>query len=292
MPLAAVAARTAASLALSMPAIAAPAGADGPPDAPDSARAMASERLDRIRADPRLADDPVVIGVLARQAETFPPGAVRTEARMLVAEAWLGRMNRPDEAITELRRVADDPDADGLSARLAERELVGALLAKGDTEAAGAEARARASRLDPRFLLSVRRTVRRPWLLRAAFAVLTAFVAGASVGLVRASQGGALGNVGPALRRLAPVAVPFVAVVAVGGGTLASRYEAGNAAPFLLLGAILVPTLVLAGLWSAVGSMAPAARAGRAALCGLSVVAAAFVLLDLLGPDYLDGFGL
>ena len=94
------------------------------------------------------------------------------------------------------------------------------------------------------------------------------------------------------LRRLAPVATLFVAFVALAGGLLATKYEAGNAAPFLLLGAAVLPLLLLARAWSSVGSQASGARAARALLCGASVVATAFVLLDWFDPQYLTGFGL
>ncbi len=44
--------------------------------------------------------------------------------------------------------------------------------------------------------------------------------------------------------------------------------------------------------WGAVGSEGAAPRAGRALLCAASVLAAAFLLLDLVNPTYLEGFGL
>ena len=94
------------------------------------------------------------------------------------------------------------------------------------------------------------------------------------------------------LRKLAPVAAVFVAFVAVAGGVLASKYESGNAEPFLFLGAAVLPLLLLARAWSAVGSQTGAARAARALLCGATVVAAAFMLLDAMNPQYLEGFGL
>jgi hypothetical protein len=50
--------------------------------------------------------------------------------------------------------------------------------------------------------------------------------------------------------------------------------------------------LLLARAWSAVGSQSSPARAARALLCGATVIAAAFTLLDRFGPQYLAGFGL
>src|SRR5579884_2914119 len=69
-------------------------------------------RLERVRRDPAASSDPAAVDALAHDLESFPPGTVRVEARMLVAEAWLGRMHRPDAAVAQLRKVADDPKAD------------------------------------------------------------------------------------------------------------------------------------------------------------------------------------
>jgi hypothetical protein len=249
-------------------------------------------RVERVRRDPSAAADPAAIEALARDLESFPPGTVRVEARMLVAEAWLGRMHRPDAAIAQLRRVTDDPKADPLTGRLAERELVDALVATGRLDEAAAEARAHAARLDPRFVRQVQRLIVRRAVRWVARVVLAAFALLALVGLVRAARRGVLGEAARALRALGPVALLFVAFVAVAGGVLASNYESGNASPFLWLGAAVLPLVLLARAWSAVGSQRAAARAARATLCGASVVAAAFVLLDTLDPQYLAGFGL
>ncbi len=249
-------------------------------------------RLERIRRDPALANDPAAIDALAREAQDFPPGSVRIEARMLVAEAWLGRMGRPHDAIAELRRVADDPRADPLTAGLAERELIEALAAGGAIAEAAAEARSHPALLDPPFVRGVHRLLRRRWVTRAAIAVLAAFVASAALALERARRRRALGEAVRALGILAPVAVPFAAFVGLAGGLLASRYESGNSGPFLLLGAATLPLVLVARAWSAVGSSSPPARVARALLCSASVLAAAFVLLDVASPDYLEGFGL
>jgi hypothetical protein len=249
-------------------------------------------RVERVRRDPSAAADPAAIEALARDLESFPPGRVRVEARMLVAEAWLGRMHRPDAAVVQLRQVADDPKADPLTGRLAERELVDALVATGRLDDAAAEARAHKTRLDPRFVRQVQRLVVRRSVRWVARGVLAAFALLAIVGLARAARRGALGDALRALRALGPVALLFIAFIAVAGGALASNYESGNASPFLWLGAAVLPLVLLARAWSAVGSQRAGARAARAALCGASVVAMAFVLLDTLDPQYLVGFGL
>jgi len=101
-----------------------------------------------------------------------------------------------------------------------------------------------------------------------------------------------LGEAWRALRSMLPAAVLFVAFVALGGGFLASQYETGNARPFLLLGAGVLPMVLLARLWSVVGSQARAARVARSLLCGAGVMATAFMLLEVMTPQYLEGFGL
>jgi hypothetical protein len=249
-------------------------------------------RLERVRRSSPLSSDPGEIESLAREAEAFPPGTVRVEARMLVAEAWLGRMHRSEAALPLLRAVADDPRADALTARLAERELVDTLAALGRVDEAAAEARLHANRLDPRFVRQVARLLVRRALRYGALAVLGLFVVLASAALARAGQRGRLGDVRRALRKIAPVALLFAFFVAVGGGILASNYESGNAAPFLMLGGAVLPLVLLARAWGVAGSARTAARVGRALLCSAAVPAAAFVLLEETNPLYLAGFGL
>jgi hypothetical protein len=249
-------------------------------------------RLEHVRRDSTLSSDPSAIDWLERDAKTFPPGTVRVEARMLIAEAWLGRLQRPGDAIAELRAVANDSHADPLTASLAERELVQALADRGDIAEAAAEARAHANLLDTHFVRGVHLLARRRWQRRAAISVLAAFAGLAAVALVRARRRGTLGEAGRAVGVLAPVAVAFVAFVALAGGTLASHYESGNAMPFILLGAAALPLVLVARAWGAVGSPRRMARIGRAALCGATVLAAAFALLDVMSPEYLEGFGL
>jgi hypothetical protein len=255
--------------------------------------------LERVRRNPDAADDPAVIAALAERASQFPPGRVRVEALMLVAEAWLGRLHRPDLALDPLRLVESDPNADPLTARLAEREVVDAEIARGALREATTEAHAHAARLDPRFVTHVDTLARRRVLFYAALGEIALFVAltlGALVRAVRAapraSDGIRLQRLRTSLRGLGPIAAGFGAYVALVGGALASRYESGNAAPFLALGAVTVPLVLCAHVWNAVGGGNALARAARALLSGVSVVAAAFVLLDVVNPTYLDGFGL
>lgn len=211
---------------------------------------------------------------------------------MLVAEAWLGRLNRPDDAIVELRKVTAETRADALTLRLAERELVDALVAQDRIDEAIAEATARSSRLDPKFVKQVKRLRVRRAVKRGSVGLLAAFGILSVAALVRAGRRHTLADAWSSLRRIAPIAIVFVAFVAVAGGTLASKYESGNASPFYALALTVLPLVLVTRAWSAVGSTSRMARAARAALCGCAIVSAAFVLLETLNPAYLEGFGL
>jgi hypothetical protein len=248
-------------------------------------------RLERVRRDPKLSSDPREIDALARDAETFPPGLVRAEARLLVAEAYLGRLGRPAEAPPILERVADDPSTDPLTARLAVRMLVDLRIAQGDTDGAIAAARARPALVEANLMRQVTALARRRVAHRVAIGVLVAAAALLAAAALRARRRRELAPALLALRKAWRPALVLAAIVA-GGGLLASTYESGTSAPFLLLGAVVLPLTLAARAWGAIGSAGAAARAGRAALCAATVLAAALLVLEWVEPRYLGSFGL
>lgn len=249
-------------------------------------------KLERVRRDPQLSNDPSALAGLALEAGAFPPGLVRVEARMLVAEAYLGRLDRPADALPLLREVVADPAADTLSARQARRELVGALERMGDLE--GAARAANAEGADPQLGRNVATQARRRYMHIASVAALGFFLCAAVIGIaLRLRQ--SLTEVTTALRRFATVSIAFALWSGLLGGLLASTYETGNAKPFLLFGAGLVPLLLLARAWGAVAgreSQGRWSRVGRAALSASSVIAAGFLVLESVDVAYLEGFGL
>lgn len=249
-------------------------------------------RLERVRRDPALADDPATLDALAHDAEAFPPGAVRVEAEMLVAEAYRGRMGRPRDSIVLLRKIVADPKADVLTSRQAGRELVDTLMAEGELDEAARTATELGPRLDSKVGVRVRLRLRQQVAHRLALgdlSLLTLLVL-ASLGL--AWRRGALASVPRALGRVVLVAVGFATYSAIMGSVLATNYESGNAAPFLGMGAAMLPIVLLSRAWSAAGSSSTAARVGRALLCATGIVAAAFLVLERIDPVYLEGFGL
>jgi hypothetical protein len=112
------------------------------------------------------------------------------------------------------------------------------------------------------------------------------------VGVSGGARGGALPGAARAVRSLSPIALALGAYSALAGAALASFYEGGRGAPFVWLGAAIVPLALVSRAWSAVGSNRTAARLGRAAVCGAAMLAAAFLVLAGVDPTYLEGFGL
>lgn len=123
-------------------------------------------RLRRLGHDGLRTSYPVAIDALGRDAESFPPGPVRAEARMRVAEAWLQRPDRRSDGYAELRRVIADPSSDGTNLMLAKTDLVDSLVADGDVLGAQAEAHERdRGAVEPALVQRVDRLSRR-WVAR------------------------------------------------------------------------------------------------------------------------------
>jgi tetratricopeptide (TPR) repeat protein len=146
-------------------------------------------RLQHVRRDPALGSDPAAIEALARDADAFPPGRVRAEARMFVAEALLARMHRPEDAIIEFRKVADDPSSDPTDASLAHRDILQAFLAVGRLDDAVNQVRSFPAS-NRELAAQVHRLVRRRALRRAAVVELAMFalIVGVGVGSAQARR--------------------------------------------------------------------------------------------------------
>ncbi len=248
--------------------------------------------LEAVRARPGAADDPKTLADLAARADGFPPGQVRSEARVLVAEAYAGRLHRPAEALPILEQVVADPSADPLTARLSLDMLVAVELDLDDLDAASDAVHRHAKIAEPSLVLRVHTLVRRHALHRAALGVLAAWLVLAAVAIGRAAARGDIGEAVAAVRASYKLIAGFLAYVTIAGAALAMGYEPGTGAPFLVFGAVALPLALAARAWGAVGATQPAARAGRALLCAASVIGAAFLVLEWINVEYLKGFGL
>ncbi|MBS2016757.1 MAG: hypothetical protein JST00_27985 [Deltaproteobacteria bacterium] len=254
--------------------------------------------LERVRRDPALASDAKALGDLVALAEQNPGTQTQVEIWVLAAEAYAYRLGRPADAARLYERVVNAPHADPVVAKKAARDLVTMRLAIGDL--AGAQAALAAAKsqghADDRLARDVRRAVRRALFHRVARAVVIVVVALAASAIARASlsRRGAerRAAIKAAVRKTSRLAVVYAIYVAVAGGLLASRYEGGTSAPFLVLGIVIAPLALLARAWAAAGGPSPAARIARATACAASAMAAAFLVLEGVNASFLDGMGL
>jgi hypothetical protein len=245
--------------------------------------------LERVRRDPALSASPSAIDELVHAAESFPSGPVRVEVWVLGAEAYGYRFGRPREAEALLRRVVGDPSAERVLAQKAARDLTTLSLSRGDLAGAEDAVRLAGTRADPKLARDVKRAVRRRSLQSASIAVVVAMLllAARAVAARRSRE-----RVRRALASTWKLVLGYAAYVALGGALLASGYQADTAKPFLWFGAVLAPILLLSRAWGAAGGETRAARGGRATLCAMAAVGAAFLVLEVIDVKLLEGFGL
>jgi hypothetical protein len=242
--------------------------------------------LERARHGPQ---DAHAIDALARDADGFPDGPVRSEARMLAAEAYLDRLGREADGARMLALVAADPNADPLLRRFAARRAADIALAGGRFDDA-AEVAERAS--DPELVLHVVKATRRHRVHLASIVGLALVGLGAARAMFRSWRAGALRERIVRARAHALGIVGFAALAGGGGAALSAAFERGHAVPFLALGVVIGALGLLARVWAAVGTPSHSARVARATLCALAVLGAAFLVLERADVRYLEGFGL
>jgi hypothetical protein len=245
-------------------------------------------KLETVRRSESLANDPLAIDALVRDAASFPPGKVRVEARVLAAEAYAGRLKRKDEALPLLELVIDDSNAEPLTARASAEELLAEYLAKGDLTRALALAETHSKILPKTATKDVLRVMRRRTFRAVAWVDLGVLGLFALLAAVRRDRAQAI----RAVRDLLPMALVFSLVACGIGGYLASRYERSSPYPFTAMLPAMLAVALCARAWSATGARAAAARVFRSAVAFVGVFAAAFLLLDHMDPSYLSGFGL
>jgi len=245
-------------------------------------------RLERVRRDPAMLGDRGEIEALAKDLEAFPEGLVRSEARLVVAEAWWHRLGEPARAAAPLEAVLDDDRADRLTRAVALNELVSVNRELGNLGAARA-AVDRWPDLAPTLRAEVVRLARRTelrWMAAVVVGTLALIGVGSFVRLWRRRS--------DAVREvLRPLAVGFALYVGAAGALLVRAYGDGDARPFVWFGLGLLGVDVAARSWRlASAPRGPAVRAARAAACVAAVVAVAFLAVERVEPAYLEGFGL
>jgi tetratricopeptide (TPR) repeat protein len=247
-------------------------------------------RLEEVRRDPKRAADRRAVLSLAEDLRGFPPGRVRSEARLFVADALWHRLGDPRAAVAPLEEVLADPEADPLLKSLALASLDALHRELGDLSAARGVVD-RYPDLAPNQRREVLRLVRRERLKWASFGLLGALGAIGVASVIRAARAMPLEEVKRAIIR--PVAVAFALYLGAGGAIYVRLYGEGDVRPFLWLGLGILGVDWIARAWR-IGSRnsRPAVRAARAIVCAVGVLAVGFLALERADAGYLESFGL
>lgn len=252
--------------------------------------------LERVRRDPKLASDAGAIDALVALADRSPGDPSEVEVWVLAAEAYAYRLGRPGDAARLYGRVVSADRADAIVGKKAARDLVTMQLASGDLEGAQATVALATAhgRADERLARDVRRVARRGRLHQGALAIVLLVTLAALGAVARAARKSAeaRGAIAASVGKISRIAIAYAIYVAVGGAILASRYDTGTGTPFLVLGIVIVPLVLLARAWGAAGRAGGTARAARATACAASAMAAAFLVLEGVNGAFLEGMGL
>lgn len=247
-------------------------------------------RLDEVRRDVARGRDPDAVEALARDMEAFPPGRVRAEARIFVAEAWWRRLGQPARAIEPFERAVADTSGDRVTRALALSELCALRRERGEVREA-----LRAAEADPELSPALRaelaRLVRRGWLRW----VSTAWLA--ALGLVGAGSAAALALRARDVRDVPgkivrPLSLAFALYVGGAGALLVRAHGEADARPFVWLGLSLLALDVAARAFRLLAGRRAVVRAAWAVACVAGVLAAAFLSVERTSAEYLDGIGL
>jgi len=250
-------------------------------------------RLDAVRKDPQKANDGFAIDALHKEAIQFPAGRVRNEALLFVAEAYVGRLHRPADAVTPALAVAKDEHGDAVHRSAGYELAYSAMHAIGDLDR---ERRELGS--DPQAPDSVRsrvkRDVRRHSLHATSIAIASTGLALFVWALVRTLRRGRWSIASQTAFDLR--AIGFLAILVFGGYLLGEKWEAGQGAHFLPFGIALVLVHLLVACWrGAYGDESAFRRAIGSLTAAACVLAAAYLVLErgeAKGTPLLQGFGL
>lgn len=249
-------------------------------------------RLERVRRDPSAQRDAGTVDALARDLESFPPGEVRVEARMFVAESYLTMLSRPADGERELDALLDEPaphaSGDGAIRAQAASRLVDIAMSRGDVASAKRAAARAGSSGALQLGARVAQWARRRAIERASAGVLALFAIAGCVAAGRRLRGARVATLVSFIGKAALICVYLATFAAV----LAGSYEGGHTLPFVMLPLAVLPIAIVARAWALSGASSPRARALRAIFGAAAVAAAAFLVLDRIDVRYLESFGL
>jgi hypothetical protein len=245
--------------------------------------------LEEVRRDPKKLRDSASVEALERAAGAFPPGRVRSEARIVVAEAYWHTLGQPERAIAPLEAITSDEAAESYTRALALNELVGIARDRGDLGAAAAELD-RHPALLPTLRAEIHRLIRRARISVAAHAWLIALLSVGVVSIARVARRSGARSLSRKLVR--PLATGFALYVGAAAALLAKIYGNEDPRPFLFLGLGIFALDVIARAWRLTSTESRALRVVRAIACGAGVLAVGFVALERTEAGYLTSFGL
>ncbi|APR85211.1 Hypothetical protein A7982_10560 [Minicystis rosea] len=247
-------------------------------------------RLEEVRKDPRKAGDRTSIEALAHDVEAFPPGRVRVETRVFLAEAWWRKLGEPARAIALFEAAIADRTGDRLTRSLALSELVSLRRERNELR----EARAAVDRdpeLSPALTTQVRKLSRRETLRATATWWLAALGA---VGLASIAWLAAKARDVRDLpaRLVKPAGIAFALYLGGAGAVLVRLHGDADARPFVWMGLGVLALDVIARAFKLAAGRRGVVRSLWAVACVAGVMAAAFLAMERTSADYLDGIGL
>jgi tetratricopeptide (TPR) repeat protein len=247
-------------------------------------------RLEKVRRNPTATRED--IENLAQDALQFPPGRVRSEAQLVVAEAFWHRFGAPDLAARALDAALEDSSADRLTRALALSELV-ALERERERLDAAASVVARFPDLAPNLTAEIRRLVRRVWLGRLAWGGFSGLIIFGIIGVFRAIFTHRAEPDEVIRKVVRPFSVGFALYIGAVASLLVRVHGEGDVRPFLWLGfGVLAVDVSVRGWRAGFVDERFFARMFRALASVFGVFAVAFLALQYADAAYLETLGL
>ena len=247
-------------------------------------------RLEAVRRDLQRSRDRSEIESLERDLAGFPPGRVRAEARVFVAEAWWRRLGEPARAIAPFEAAVADRSGDRLTRALALSELAALRRERGELREARRAADGDPS-LSPALRAELARLVRRETLRTGAVATLVALAALGAIAIARlAARARDVRDLPSKL--VSPIAVALALYLGGAGALIVRVHGDADARPFLWLGPSVLALHVIARALRLAAGRRASLRVIWASACVTGVLAAAFLAVERASVDFLGGIGL
>lgn len=248
------------------------------------------KRLNEIRRLPRAELTQRTLETFENDLEQFPPGRVRSEARLFVAAAYREHLGDRARALSAYDRALADPSTDKLNLSLALSSKVALLREAGELKAALQSMEGFAGLL-PNLQRELSRELRRSRIQIASIAWLGGLLLLGAAGLARAFSMHSAAKVKRHVLR--PFDLAFGFYLGGVGALLARLHGGGDVRPFLGLGLGIPLVAAVARIFTLQPFAEKTAyRAASGLICAAGVLALAFLVLSQSDAGYLESFGL